>query len=264
MTSRERVYRCQAVVLRRRDFGEADRLLTVHTPDRGKLRLVAKGVRRPKSRKAGHLEPLTRVQLLVARGRELDIITQAEAVELYPSFRQDLESFSHAAYVAELTDCFAAEGEENRALYYLLVGTLDRLASGDAPAVVLRHFELRLLDLVGFRPELFRCVGCQAEVRPQDQFFSASQGGILCPQCGQREKRARGISLPVLKVMRHYQRHPYAVAAAALVRQQVLSDLEAIMEHYLGYLLERRLNTPAFLRRVRKLRRGQAVAETTT
>jgi recombinational DNA repair protein (RecF pathway) len=69
--------------------------------------------------------------------------------------------------------------------------------------------------------------------------------------------------LPVLKVMRHYQRHPYAAAAAVRVRQRVLSELEAIMEHYLGYLLERRLNTPAFLRRVRKLRRGQAVPETT-
>ena len=78
MISRERVYRTEAVVLRRQDLGEADRLLTVYSLDRGKLKVVAKGVRRPTSRKAGHLEPFTRVKLLLARGRELDIIERGE------------------------------------------------------------------------------------------------------------------------------------------------------------------------------------------
>src|SRR3990172_13347205 len=87
---RGRLYRTEAVILRRQDLGETDRLLTLFSPAQGKLRVVAKGVRRPGSRKAGHLEPFSRVDLLLARGRELDVITQAEAVSLYPHLREDL------------------------------------------------------------------------------------------------------------------------------------------------------------------------------
>src|SRR3989304_3082945 len=117
MPARERVYRTEAVVLRRQELGEADRLLTIYTPGYGKLRVVAKGGGRPRPRKAGH-----------------------------------------PAYAVEGLDCFAVT-EENRPLYRLLVETLGRLSEGADPAVVVRHYELRLLEQVGDRPEVFRCVG---------------------------------------------------------------------------------------------------------
>ncbi len=252
------------MVLRRQDLGEADRLLTIYTPDRGKLRVIAKGVRKPRSRKAGHLEPLTRARLMLARGRELDIITQAEAVELYPSLRDDLIRLGQASYVVELLDRFTVEEGENPRLYDLLLNTLDRLAEGDEAPVAMRHFELRLLDLVGYRPELFKCLGCGAEIRPQGQFFSVALGGVLCPDCGRKEKDTYPISLAALKVLRYYQRNSYSVAAAAKIRPAVHSELNALMENYLTYLLERRLNSPAFLRRVRELAQRAYKTETTT
>jgi len=241
------------VVLRRQDLGEADRLLTIFTPDRGKLRVVAKGVRKPRSRKAGHLEPLTRARLMLARGRELDIITQADALDLYPSLRDDLIKLGQASYAVELLDRFTVEEGASQRLYELLVDTLDRLQAGNEPAVALRFFELRMLDLVGYRPELFRCLGCEVEIRPQDQFFSLGLGGILCPECGRGQREAYPISLAALKVLRYYQRNAYSVVAAAKVRAAVHSELNILMESYLTYLLERRLNSPAFLRRVREL-----------
>lgn len=250
--------------MRRRDLGEADRLLTIYTPNRGKLRVVAKGVRRPLSRKAGHLEPLTRAQLMLARGRELDIITQADAVELYPSLRDDLVRLGQASYAVEILDRFTVEEGDSYRLYDLLVNTLDRLASGDEASVALRHFELRMLDLVGYRPELFRCLSCGAEIRPQDQFFSLALGGVLCPACGRTEKDTNPISLAALKVLRYYQRNSYSVVAAAKIRAKVHSELNAIMENYLAYLLERRLNSPAFLRRVRELAQRAYKPETTS
>ena len=253
MPSRERVYRSEAVVLRRLDLGEADRLLTIYTPDRGKLRVVAKGVRRPRSRKAGHLEPLTRVRLMLARGRELDIITQAESLELYPSLRDDLIRLGQASYAVELLDRFTVEDGESLRLYDLLVSTLDRLAAGNEPAIALRYYELRMLDLVGYRPELFKCLRCSDEIRPQDQFFSVALGGVLCPGCGRSEKDTYPISLAALKVLRYYQRSSYSVVVAAKIRSAVHSELNLIMESYLTYLLERRLNSPAFLRRVHEL-----------
>ncbi|UCF60271.1 MAG: DNA repair protein RecO [Anaerolineaceae bacterium] len=254
MLSRERVYRTEAVVLRRQDLGEADRILTVYSLDRGKLRLVAKGARRPSSRKAGHLEPFTRVKLLLARGRELDIITQAEAIETYRGILEDLIRFGQASYTAELLDCFTVEQEENQTLYRLLINTLERLISGEEPAATMLFYELRLLDHVGYRPELFRCVGCGEEIRPRDQFFSAAEGGILCPKCGSERGDASPISLNELKVLRHFARNPFHVATSAQIRPKIYEGVDRLMEGYISYLLERKLNAPDFIRRVLRMK----------
>src|SRR5512137_1244562 len=109
MPDRARVYHTEGIVLRHSDFGEADRLLSVFTPHLGKVRLLAKGIRKPASRKAGHLELFTRTQLLIARGRNLDIVTQAQTLEPYLTLRQDLWRMSHAYYVGELVDSFGEE-----------------------------------------------------------------------------------------------------------------------------------------------------------
>ncbi|OGO16877.1 MAG: DNA repair protein RecO, partial [Chloroflexi bacterium RBG_16_48_8] len=220
-----------------------------------KLRLVAKGVRRLRSRKAGHLEPFTRVALLIARGRELDIITQAETIEDFLVLRNDLDQLGYAFYLVELLDRFTfEEGEENRAQYRLLLDSLERLAVKEAdPAAVILYFELRLLDIVGYRPELFQCVGCGAEIRPENQFFGFLQGGVLCPKCGRGKDQLRSISLPVLKILRYFQRSHFKTASSPHVPGQLFVEVDQLMEGYINYLLERQLNVPAFLRRLRHL-----------
>jgi DNA repair protein RecO (recombination protein O) len=255
MSGRERVYRTEGVVLRRQDLGEADRLTTIYSRDYGKLRLVAKGVRRPQSRKAGHLEPFTRVALLIARGRELDIITQAETLDDYSGFRNNLDQLSQASYIVELLDHFTFEdGEGNQTQYQLLLNSFDRLAENKAdPHAVILYFELRLLDLVGYRPELFRCVECGSEIRPEDQYFSSQQGGILCPACGRNKKQLYSITLPGLKVLRHYQRSNFETASMPKISAELFLEVDRLMERYINYLLERQLNVPAFIRRLKHL-----------
>jgi DNA repair protein RecO (recombination protein O) len=250
MPERERLYHAEAVILRHRDLGEADRLLTVFSREYGKLRQIAKGVRRPLSRKAGHLGLFNRVRMLVARGRELDIITQAEAIESYPTLHTDLNLVGCAGYVIELLDLFTVDAEQNANLFKLIIETLARLDQGETPGSVMRHYELRLLDEVGFRPELFSCVACGVEIRPEGQYFSYEKGGILCPACGGQEHSAAPISLPALKVLRHFQRSTYKTAANASVRSSVHAELDQLMEGFLSSLLERRLNVPHFIRRV--------------
>jgi DNA repair protein RecO (recombination protein O) len=250
MAERERLYHAEVVILRRRDLGEADRLLTVFSREYGKLRQIAKGVRRPQSRKAGHLELFNRVRLLVARGRDLDIITQAEAVESYPHIHADLMLVGYAGYAIELLDHFTVDAEQNANLFRLICETLLRLDQGELPSSVIRHYEVRLLDEVGFRPELFRCVTCGKEILPEAQYFSYEKGGILCPSCGSQEHPAVPISLPALKVIRHFQRNTYNVAAKAKVRSSVHVEIDQLMESFIGALLERRLNVPHFIRRV--------------
>jgi DNA repair protein RecO (recombination protein O) len=252
MPSRDRTLRVEAVVLRHTDWGEADRLLGLYTRELGKIRTVAKGVRKPRSRKAGHLEPFTQVSLLLARGRELFIITQAETVNAHAHLREDLLLVGYAAYVVELLDRFTYEEGENRALYRLLTDTLARLSEQSNPTFVVRYYEIRLLDLLGFRPQLFTCARCEAEIKPEDQYFSAELGGVLCPTCGRLTPGSRPVSMLALKFLRHMQRSPYAEARRANIPPEVDREMEILMQHYLTYLLERGLNTPAFIRRVRK------------
>ncbi len=252
MPSSERTLRVEAVVLRHNDWGEADRLLTLYTREEGKLRAIAKGVRRLHSRKAGHLEPFTRVKLMLARGRDLWIVTQAETVAAYLSLREDLERIAHASYVVELLDRFTYEEGGNRALFDLLATTLQRLDEGHPPFTVLRYYEMRLLDLLGFRPELFHCVGCGEEIQPQDQFFSPLLGGVLCPHCGGQDSSARPISVNALRFLRHFQRSTYTEAGRAVIPLPIQQEMETRIQDYLTYYLERGLNTPGFLRAVRR------------
>ena len=116
---RQRLFRAEGIVLRHLDWGEADRLLWLFTQDLGKLQAVAKGVRKPRSRKAGHLEPFTRVSLLLAHGREIPLITQVETIDAYLPLREDLLRATYASYIMELLDRFTYEEGENRGLYRL-------------------------------------------------------------------------------------------------------------------------------------------------
>jgi len=252
MSNLPRSQRVEAVVLRHSDWGEADRMLTIFTRELGKLRVVAKGARRPRSRKAGHLEPFTRVALLLARGREIWIVTQAETLDAYLPVRDDLERTGYAAYVAELLDRFTYEEGENSSLYRLFVEALERVAMLEDPVPAIRYYEIRLLDLLGFRPELFHCVQCGNEIQPEAQFFSALLGGVACPRCGLDAAAVRPVSMQALKYLRHYQRSGYAEATRVRLPDTVRPELEALMQHYLTYLLERGLNSPAFLREVRR------------
>lgn len=252
MPSTERSRRVEAVVLRHSDWGEADRILVFFTREMGKVRAIAKGVRKLRSRKAGHLEPFTRVTLQLAKGRDLWIVTQAETVNAHQPLREDLLLVGYAAYVVELIDRSGEEEGVNLALYRLLSNTLQRLAETDDPFQVVRYYELRLLDLLGFRPELSRCGQCSKDIRPEDQYFSAEVGGVLCPDCGQGQPGARPISVRTLKFLRHFQRSSYEEVMRVPLPAPVRPELEAVVQAYLMYHLERRLNSPDFLKLVRK------------
>ncbi|MGQ9681376.1 MAG: DNA repair protein RecO [Anaerolineae bacterium] len=245
MAEKERLYHTEGIVLKRSDLGEADRLLVLFTPGLGKLRVVAKGVRKVPSRKAGYVEPLMRSHFLLARARELDIVTQADAIEVYGELRHDLVRTSFACYLAELVDAFAEEGGENPALYTLLASALRHLADGDEPSLLTRHFELRLLDLVGYRPELRRCVSCGVAHEPGPAFFSNLDGGVRCRRCG--AGTGTEMSLGAFKVMRYLQAQEYQAVRGLHLRPESLREVRFLLQRYLGSILERHLKSASFL-----------------
>lgn len=251
--AQERVLKVEAVVLEHHEWGEADRLLILFTREHGRMRAVAKGARRIRSRKAGHLEPFTRVALVLARGRDLWIVTQAETLEANLALHGDLEGIGYASYVVELLERLTYEEGPNPNLYRLLVDTLRHLDENlDPPGLILRYFELHILDLAGFRPELSECIACRQPIQPEDQYFSSMLGGVLCPACGKLEPSARPISMNALRYLRHLQRSTYAEARRARPTPAVAAEMERILQDYLTYILEARLNSPEFLRQVRQ------------
>jgi DNA repair protein RecO (recombination protein O) len=248
-----RSFRLEAVVLRHADWGEADRLLTLYSRERGKVRALAKGARKIRSRKAGHLEPFTRVTLQLARGHDLLIVTQVDTLDAYLPLHEDLVRTSQASYVVELLDRFTyEEGIENNNIFHLLTETLTRVAGEPDPWLALRYYEVRLLDFLGYRPHLFECANCGEPVQPVDQFFSPVAGGVLCPKCGVGLPGVWAISMETLKHFRHLQRSSWLQAQRARPNPETRNQLEALLQRYLTYLLERSLNSPEFLRQIKK------------
>ncbi len=237
----ERLYRTDAVVLGRIDYGEADRILTIYTPHRGKFRVIAKGVRRPLSRLGPHLEYFTRSRLMLAKGRDLDTVTAAETVDAHLGLRADLDAYGHASHMAEILNRLTQDRQENEPVYDLLASSLRLLADGVDPFVVTRHYEWALLALLGYKPELYRCVACVAELAATANAFSSRLGGALCPRCRTADAGSRSLSVNAQKVLRALDRDGLARVAKLPLDAGLRNELEGALGDYLRHLAERDL-----------------------
>jgi DNA repair protein RecO (recombination protein O) len=174
------LYRDVGVVLRTYKLGEADRIVVLLTRDHGKVRAVAKGVRKTKSRFGGRLEPLSHVSLLLYQGRELDIVSQAESLDHFRGLHDDLGRLTRGIALLEAIDQVAQERQPSPRLYQMLVGALRTLATADHPLLV-GAFYWKLLAAEGLQPELDGCVSCGS--RETLVAFDLDQGGVLCRNC---------------------------------------------------------------------------------
>jgi DNA repair protein RecO (recombination protein O) len=253
MSPRPRVYKTEGIVLRSMDLGEADRVLTVLTPRLGKLRVIAKGVRRPRSRIGGALEPFSDVQLVLAVGRTFDVVTSSALEDPHLGLRNDLHSTAAAWYVVELADRFCEGGADAHEAFRLLAQALSGL---DAPPidvtreVVARWFELHLLEAMGFRPELAACLECGAAIEPEGNAFAPAAGGVLCPQCAPATSDARPVSTDALKVLRHLQRSPLVGVLRLRLAASLHREVERLLQATITAVLERELRSRDFLEEV--------------
>jgi DNA repair protein RecO (recombination protein O) len=175
------LYKEQGIVLRTIKLGEADRIVTIFTQGTGKIRAVAKGIRKTKSRFGARLDPFTHVDLLLYQGRELDIVTQADIITSFREVRADYARFAAGEMVLEAVDRIAEDRDRNTQMFMLLLNSLRRLIEFDADAgTVADSFLIRLTALAGFRPSLTACAECG---RPQVTRFSIQQGGMVCDEC---------------------------------------------------------------------------------
>ncbi|MCL5962077.1 MAG: DNA repair protein RecO [Chloroflexi bacterium] len=234
-------------MLKRTDFGEADKILTLYTPHLGKLRAIAKGVRRPTSRLGGNVELFTHSSLLIARGRNLDIVTQSETIHSFIRLRENLHKTSCTCYVAEVMDRLTEERIENYPSFDLLLRTLDRISEGPDPQRATLFFEIQVMAYLGYRPELHRCTRCQVVVGPSTNFFSPVSGGILCLDCGQAEPTARGITTNAFKVLRLFQEGDFTRSARVRLDEPLRRELDSLLRGYVQYILEHELKSASLL-----------------
>ena len=267
-----RRYTTDAIVLSRFDYGEADRILTLLTPGGGKVKAIAKGIRRQKSRIGGSLEPFAELRLLLAQGRTFDVVTQVEVIHPWLRLRDDLVSFGTASYMAEMADRTQEERHAAEAVYVLLKRGYEILDAGMAPGRVARWFEMHLADELGIRPEVDRCVECGRLLEADEQYrWVPPLGGVLCHRCPGPPQGIAGLSLDALKLLKAYQRMDVEALAALRVRPDVETEVEGAMRAFLSYTLDRSPKSLAFLDEVRagerrnEVRAGErARAEVTT
>ena len=266
--SNGRLYHTEGIIMQRRDQGEADRVVRLCTPS-GKVDVLAKGARKVRSRKAGHIELFARASFILSRVPNYwDIISQAETLEPHTRLRSDLLRGTYARYAVELLDRFLSDGEGSAAAFDLLNHTLAWLCEADDLDTIARFYEQHLLGLAGFRPELFRCVGDHDQHRPlrpsedreapQPFGMALKKGGALCPECHAQSKRDRhvlALSPGALRFLQQCQRTAYVDLASSAVSRELHEEMERVMRHYITYHLEQDVKAGAFLRRLKQERR---------
>ena len=229
-------------MLRTIKLGEADRIVTLATEGRGKVRAVAKGVRKTKSRFGARLEPLSHVSLLCWEGRELDIVTQAETIDHFRDIRTDLDRLTRATTLLEAIDLVVQEGDANRRLYTMLLGALRTLAARDAPLVVPAFF-WKLLAAEGFTPLVDACAGCGDDEAPLVA-FDLAEGGVLCRDC----RRGLPLSHEALQLLRRILGGDL-VAVLAEPASPAGFEVEHLATRALEHHVERRLRSVGLLER---------------
>lgn len=257
--STPKLYKTEAIVLKGSDLGEADRLLTLYSPRLGKLKAVARGARKPKSKLGGHVETLTHSLLMLAEGHSLDVVSQSQTLHSFLGLRGDLGRLSLGLYAADLVNCFTEERQENQALFDLLRDTLEWLsnlsvdpASVTAADTALRHFELHLLEDLGYRPQLHHCIHCQHDLEPVVNFFSPGAGGTVCPSCRGQGGWTNQISVNALKCLRLFQASPRQDACRVRISAELSDELKLHLQGYVRYLLEKDIKSATWLDRLQR------------
>tara|TARA_B100000700_G_C15062854_1_gene867130 strand:+ start:8340 stop:9149 length:810 start_codon:yes stop_codon:yes gene_type:complete len=248
-----RVVKTSAIVLGHRRLGDADRIVTMVTPQYGKVDAVAKGALRPKSKLAGHVEPLTLTEVSLAHGRSLDIITQAQTLNAYLPIKSDLQKMSTAFYLLELTNRFLIEDVDARQIFELLDISLLRLSDRKKSQLVTRVFEFSLLRIIGVKPELMKCVITGEDVDADKCYWSVRQGGVIHAKASENVFDARLLESRVIRVLRAIEFLSFEEICRIKIDPELSIMLETMMIEFIQIQSELIIKSPSFMGEVRRV-----------
>lgn len=240
----------EAVIMKQYDFSEADKLIRIYSLEQGKLNCIAKGVKKIKSKLRGSLLPFSYSSLILYKGKSLSTITSADVIENFSLLRKDLKLMAYTSYLLELLDSMVLEEEANRDIFVLLVGAL-HLLKHIPPKVAVKSFEIRLLRLLGYKPQIGFCLKCGRE--DTSYFFSSEQGGIFCRNCSSiHSNRSIEVRAGALKVLQQLDIIHWKKINRLKLSEKDNTELDILIDDYLKYILERRLLSREFLKTFNK------------
>lgn len=240
----------EALVLKSFDTRETDAIITIFSRDLGKVSVVVKGVKKPQSSLRGMVQPFCRSHFYLTRSGEMYLMTQGKIISFYGNIREDLTKTLQAVYILELLDKSLVDNDPNQGLYRMTTEVLGFLDENEAPGLVVRYFELKLLGMLGFAPELNQCSNCGQENGLG--YFSRSSGGVLCTSC-ESVSDARPIKPGVLAVLRSLQKHRLTFLPRLRISNDLEAQVEKVLEEYLEYYLDRRFNLKKVIRTMKGL-----------
>lgn len=251
-----RTYRAEAIVLKTLDLGEADRILTLLTRHFGKVKAVAKGIRRPTSRLAGHAEPLSHATFQLARGRDLDVLTGAETRTTFRTLREDLDRIAAAWYVVEVADRLTVERSPSAPVFELVETALRHLEVGQPAALVCRWYDLHVLDRAGFRPQLAVCARCGGALRESTNGWDPFEGGVVCTGCIDRSAVGLpALTVRALKSLRYLLASDFASATRLRIDPALETELERHMRTFFHQVLDRDVASARLIEELARLPR---------
>ena len=245
---RSTIFETKAVVIKHIPLGEADRLVTFFSEKFGKVRAIARGVRRYKSKMSGHLDTLNLVVISVGKGKGIDVITDVDTLDDYSKIKGNLKNISLATYLSELVESVSMEESPNEELFDVFVSTLNKLPDLDKYAEVLRYFEIKLLEYSGFAQELNNCLEFFYPLPPADHYFSVDNGGIICFTCGRLSGNSKfSIKKNTIKVFRYFQKSSEEDSLSLMVPQTNVDELGYILNQYIKHVVGKDIKSTKFL-----------------
>lgn len=244
------LYNVDGIVIRVRDFDEADKIAVILTREEGKIQAVAKGARRPRNRFAAAIQLFTYMKAQLYRGRNLDTLSQADIADSFRNLREDLVRMAYATYACELMDALLPERQKHESPFLLLLTSLYLFNEPEmAPEPILRAYELKLLSMLGFRPSFESCVGCgTTEIYGDGPVrFAPALGGVLCPRCASEGEAVIRISRGALESMKRLLEGDLRRASVIRLTGEMAGEVERALSAYILHRTEKRLKSKDFL-----------------
>jgi DNA repair protein RecO (recombination protein O) len=241
-------YKTIGIIIGKRDFMEADKILIVFTQDLGKIQIKAKGLKRSLAKMAGHLEMFNLVQLELIKGKTFYIVIGAQLIDGFTEIKSDFEKIGIYYYFCEVLDKILDEGVRHKNTFAFFLSVINKLNQKDSNNLILTcFFELNILSYLGFKPEFLVCVGCREDIGGHKFFFSQERGGVLCETCGEQDFFADLLTPNAVKLMRVILARDLGLLERVKMEPSIPEEVKKINGYFLEHILGRELKSKQFL-----------------
>lgn len=245
-------YKTQAIVLKRKNFRESDKILTFYTLNYGKIIAIAKGAQKTKSKMAGYLEPFYLVDLRIVEGKKYNIISETKLIKSFKNIQKNLKKTILLYFIAEIIDKMVEENEKNPQIFYLLQKTLEYTNLAKKIDLILPYFIINFLEITGFKPILDFCIQCHLPIKEEKKaiYFSFKEGGVLCNKC--KKNLNKKISLNTIKFLKMSENFEINFLSKIKTNKDSILEIQNLLIEYLEFISEKKFNTSKFWKKIQK------------